>query len=254
MSTAIACYLARGLPVPAAVQSARRYVWRALERSAGLPLGGGEQKPMNHAYRTFDWWEGNVGQYADAIGVSDAKLLLDEISFPRRRCLMTSSSSGRVASAKNMSVPATRHQRIANDIDVRLYAVTDSGMIARNGISLHDAVMLAVDGGATVVQIREKDCDAREFAERAAIAVNVCRQRGVPLIINDRVDVAAAVGAHGVHVGKKWRLLALKGNRRFLCVLLMHHELIVACVIAVISKRSMTSPLSLRDPWDVLWQ
>ncbi|GIL58094.1 hypothetical protein Vafri_12939, partial [Volvox africanus] len=68
--------------------------------------------------------------------------------------------------------------------------------------TLLEAVTLAVRGGATIIQLREKDIDGGDFAREAAAALRVCRQHGVPLVINDRVDVALAVGADGVHVGQ----------------------------------------------------
>jgi len=75
-------------------------------------------------------------------------------------------------------------------------------MIDQSGRTLSEAVLLAADGGATVVQLREKDCAGREFTERANIALAACRSAGIPLIINDRVDVALAIQADGVHVGQ----------------------------------------------------
>ena len=57
-------------------------------------------------------------------------------------------------------------------------------------------------GGATLVQLREKQVSPKEFYEQAKAAVTVAEQCGVQLIINDRVDVALAVGASGVHLGQ----------------------------------------------------
>ena len=57
-------------------------------------------------------------------------------------------------------------------------------------------------GGATLVQLREKQMSPKEFYEQAKAAVTVAEQCGVQLIINDRVDVALAVGANGVHLGQ----------------------------------------------------
>ncbi len=66
-----------------------------------------------------------------------------------------------------------------------------------------DIVRAAVQGGVTCVQLREKSCATREFIEEALAVKEYLRSRGVPLIINDRVDVALAVGADGVHLGQK---------------------------------------------------
>ena len=57
-------------------------------------------------------------------------------------------------------------------------------------------------GGATLVQLREKQMSPKEFYKQASAAVEVAKQCGVRLIINDRVDVALAVGANGVHLGQ----------------------------------------------------
>ncbi len=81
----------------------------------------------------------------------------------------------------------------------RVYALTD---VRLSGFSHVEQVELLSDGGATLIQLREKGMAAREFYEQAKAAVDVAVERGVQLIINDRVDVALAVGAHGVHLGQ----------------------------------------------------
>jgi thiamine-phosphate pyrophosphorylase len=81
----------------------------------------------------------------------------------------------------------------------RVYALTD---IRLSGLSHAEQVDLLSAGGATLIQLREKEMPAREFYEQAKAAVEVAARRGVQLIINDRVDVALAVGAHGVHLGQ----------------------------------------------------
>ena len=57
-------------------------------------------------------------------------------------------------------------------------------------------------GGVDVVQLRDKELDARPLLARAAVALDVCRDFGVPFILNDRPDLALACGADGVHVGQ----------------------------------------------------
>ena len=81
----------------------------------------------------------------------------------------------------------------------RVYALTDVGL---SGLSHAEQVELLSAGGAMLVQLREKGMPAREFYEQAKAAVDVAVRRGVRLIVNDRVDVALAVGAHGVHLGQ----------------------------------------------------
>lgn len=86
------------------------------------------------------------------------------------------------------------------NIDYSLYLVTDQRLcLGRNVI---DVVMEAVAGGVSIVQIREKDSETREFFKLARTMKKQLEKTGVPLIINDRVDVALAVGADGVHVGQ----------------------------------------------------
>ncbi|XP_017697680.2 probable thiamine biosynthetic bifunctional enzyme, chloroplastic isoform X2 [Phoenix dactylifera] len=84
--------------------------------------------------------------------------------------------------------------------DLFLYAVTDSGMNNKWDRSITDAVKASIEGGATIIQ--EKDAETRNFVEAAMACMEICRSHGVPLLINDRVDVALACDADGVHVGQ----------------------------------------------------
>lgn len=86
-------------------------------------------------------------------------------------------------------------------MDLRLYAVTDRSYL--KGITLIEAVEKAIKGGATVVQLREKQIDSRGFYELALKVKEITTRYNVPLIINDRVDIALAVDADGVHVGQE---------------------------------------------------
>ena len=86
------------------------------------------------------------------------------------------------------------------NIDYSLYLVTDRGL--SRGRSTLDIVQAAVAGGVTCVQLREKECSTLEFIEQALAIKNFLKTRGVPLIINDRLDVALAVEADGVHLGQ----------------------------------------------------
>jgi len=84
--------------------------------------------------------------------------------------------------------------------DWSLYLVTDRRLAA--GRPLPELVAAAVRGGVTAVQLREKECGTREFVELARALKGALAPAGVPLIVNDRVDVALAAGADGVHVGQ----------------------------------------------------
>lgn len=81
----------------------------------------------------------------------------------------------------------------------RVYPLTD---VAMSGLSHAEQVELLSAGGATLVQLREKQMSPREFYEHAKAAVEVATRTGVTLIVNDRVDVALAANAHGVHLGQ----------------------------------------------------
>ncbi|MFW5734126.1 MAG: thiamine phosphate synthase [Oceanidesulfovibrio sp.] len=85
--------------------------------------------------------------------------------------------------------------------DFSVYLVTDRPLCG--GRDLLAVIEQAIAGGVTIVQLREKDATAREFFELARSAKELLDRAGVPLIINDRVDVALAVDADGVHVGQK---------------------------------------------------
>lgn len=82
---------------------------------------------------------------------------------------------------------------------MHLHLVTDRSLTL--GRSLIDIIRAAVAGGVSVVQLREKSCSTHDFIELARSAAKELRGR-VPLIINDRIDVALAVGADGVHIGQ----------------------------------------------------
>jgi thiamine-phosphate pyrophosphorylase len=72
---------------------------------------------------------------------------------------------------------------------------------------LCEFVSACIAGGVDIVQLREKQLDARPLLERARLVRQVCAEAGVPFILNDRPDLALEVGADGVHVGQGHRLL-----------------------------------------------
>lgn len=86
-------------------------------------------------------------------------------------------------------------------VDYSLYLVTDRGVLG--GRDLLQSLAEALAGGVTVVQLREKNLDAKEFYLLAREAKKITERHGVPLIINDRLDIALAVDADGVHVGQQ---------------------------------------------------
>ena len=83
---------------------------------------------------------------------------------------------------------------------LKLYAVTDRSWL--EGESLCSQVEKALKGGATMIQIREKEMDEEGFYQEALQIQKLCREYQVPLIINDNVKLAARLQADGVHVGQ----------------------------------------------------
>ena len=95
---------------------------------------------------------------------------------------------------------------------LKLYLVTDREL--SRGRTLEEVVSEAVAGGITIVQLREKDASTGEFVELAMRLKEMLKPYNIPLIINDRVDVALAVDADGVHIGQSD--MAYKDARRLL--------------------------------------
>lgn len=98
--------------------------------------------------------------------------------------------------------PRTRGRFSPDDIRhaMKLYAVTDRTWL--DGRSLADCVAQVIAGGATFVQLREKDAPREEIIALAEEIAPLCQRAGVPFVIDDDVDAALAVGADGVHVGQ----------------------------------------------------
>lgn len=84
--------------------------------------------------------------------------------------------------------------------DLSLYLVTDREL--SKGRSLEYIIEQAVKGGTTLVQLREKNCSTREFYDLAIRTKNILKDKNIPLIINDRLDIALAVDADGLHIGQ----------------------------------------------------
>lgn len=81
-----------------------------------------------------------------------------------------------------------------------LCLVTDRNLMSTS--TLEEAVSATIQGGATMIQLREKDIEAKEMYEIALSIKKITDEAKVPLIINDRVDIALAINAAGVHVGQ----------------------------------------------------
>lgn len=81
----------------------------------------------------------------------------------------------------------------------KIYPLTDTGL---SGLSHGEQVAALIEGGARFIQIREKKAPSDEFYDSVVEAVRIARESGALIIVNDRVDIAIAAGAHGVHLGQ----------------------------------------------------
>lgn len=87
-------------------------------------------------------------------------------------------------------------------VDYSLYLVTDSTPAILGSRDLVETVEAALKGGVTIVQYRDKDSDTADLVRMARRLHSLTRKYNVPLLINDRVDVALAIGCEGVHIGQ----------------------------------------------------
>lgn len=85
-------------------------------------------------------------------------------------------------------------------IDYSIYLVTDRDLMSTE--TLEEAVEQAINGGCTLVQLREKDCSSMDFYNTAVNVKKITDEYNIPLLINDRLDIALAIDAAGVHVGQ----------------------------------------------------
>lgn len=94
-----------------------------------------------------------------------------------------------------------RKTKIMDSSELLLYAITDRGQLGENE-PLSEAVKAALEGGITLLQLREKNLSDEEFLQSAIEISNVCKSYGIKLIINDNVEICKKCGADGVHLGQ----------------------------------------------------
>jgi thiamine-phosphate pyrophosphorylase len=87
-----------------------------------------------------------------------------------------------------------------NKVDYRLNAIVDGSL--RDIADLAELALIAAENGATLIQYRDKHANGRQLVEQAVAIRAALTGSGVPLVVNDRVDVALAAGADGVHLGR----------------------------------------------------
>jgi thiamine-phosphate pyrophosphorylase len=126
---------------------------------------------------------------------------------------------------------------MTNAVDLRLYALVDPD--TSGGHALADLAARVVAGGATLVQLRDKTGTTRRMIDEARAIRAALARTGVPLLVNDRVDVALAAGAEGVHIG--WDDMEAADARR-----LLGPKAIIGLSINS-AERARTAPLELLD-------
>lgn len=87
-----------------------------------------------------------------------------------------------------------------DNIDYSIYLVTDRDLMSTE--TLEEAVEEAIKGGCTLIQLREKECSSLDFYNTAVNVKKITDKYNIPLLINDRLDIAQAVDAAGVHIGQ----------------------------------------------------
>ena len=178
LGSSIAAQLALGRSVPEAVYRAKAYLTEVLSHSRDLQLGGGPHGPLNH------------------LSSVTAKPV-----WPVRATLAATSTVAGVEQPD--AAPALPPGSLL------LYAITDVSQNSKHGRSMYDAVRGAIAGGATMVQVREKEVCTADYVATVRDALRArddLRAEGklhrtVPIVVNDRIDVCLASGADGVHVG-----------------------------------------------------
>jgi len=122
-------------------------------------------------------------------------------------------------------------------VDLRLYALVDPERA--NGLALDDLARRVMQGGATLVQLRDKHGSTRQMVDEARAIKAALHHSGVPLLINDRVDVALAAGADGVHIGQDD--MAVADARR-----LLGNDAIIGLSLKSVAQAN-AAPLDLLD-------
>ena len=151
LASAIAAALAQGQPVPEAARTAKAYLTSVLKGSVELRLGAGPQRPFNHG----------VGLEREGLFSMGCRMqVVQQQGLQQQQQELQQSQQ-------------QRGQRPLNACDLRVYVVTDAGCNKKTGRRLVEAVKGAVAGGATVVQIREKDIDGGDFIREALEVIQV---------------------------------------------------------------------------------
>lgn len=177
--------------------------------------------------RTYSMFTEIEGEWDDVMRVvKDATLVLAQKGLRTELVLKadirpgyTNTMDGKLERLESSIKKNKKSGRCAQK-DLTLYAITDRHWL--NGETLKSQVEKALKGGATMIQIREKDLDEKDFLLEAEELLALCRSYNVPFIVNDNVELAVKIGADGVHVGQSDMnardVRALIGNDKILGV------------------------------------
>lgn len=177
--------------------------------------------------RTYSMFTEIEGEWDDVMRVvKDATFVLAQKGLRTELVLKadirpgyTNTMDGKLERLKSSIKKNKKSGRCAQK-DLTLYAITDRHWL--NGQTLKSQVEKALKGGATMIQIREKDLNEKDFLLEAEELLALCRSYNVPFIVNDNVELAVKIGADGVHVGQSDMnardVRALIGNDKILGV------------------------------------
>lgn len=116
-------------------------------------------------------------------------------------------------------------------VDYSLYLVTDSTAAVLGRKDLPAVVESAVEGGVTIVQYRDKTSETKDLILLAKRLHTITKKYNIPLLINDRVDVALAAGAEGVHLGQDDMGAYLESTQLFLLLLGGYHKFLIDLIL-----------------------
>ena len=190
-SSAVAAGLARGWALTAALAAAKAYVATAIAAAPGLGHGHG---PIQHLLPDAGWeaLRARAGERVEGLGPAGAapspmapSSFSDAAALPTAPSALPPPGPARVARLRRL---------------LACYVITDRGL--QRGRDEVEVAAAALQGGATTIQLRGKGLEARTLCGLGERLLPLCVRHGALLLINDRLDVALACGAHGVHLGQ----------------------------------------------------
>ncbi|GER26750.1 thiamine-phosphate pyrophosphorylase [Striga asiatica] len=219
LASSIAAELARGYSVFSAIKVAKRYIESALDYSKDILIGGGRQGPLDHLLKLKNNALPHAGRLFDPndlllYAVTDSRMnknwgrpMSDAVKAAveggativqlRIICLLNSIACSYMAHCIALSDFTENWQLILQILSIKISASNDKHcqpLILNSSLPQHKKSLL--------LSCREKDLETGDFLEASMTCLRICRAHNVPFLINDRVDIALACGADGVHIGQ----------------------------------------------------